>query len=341
MIQRAAVAGSLGALLLLLSVGAPVRPGASRVESAGRSASASLLPFMDRRGQAPTEAPDTGPRPDSVRALRAAKAALRESGTSAWTSRIARVIEELDAQAREIPGDGWIAGHRVGLRMKQGDFADALAVALDCQAAAWWCAALEGLALHAKGDFVEAESAFDRALEAMPRGERCDWLNELRPVLSGDLAKEYGRLSCSGRADLEHRIWWLADPLYLRPGNDRRTEHLARVVSMHLHHQVLELRGGRCPTDHHEPVLRAARRRPNAATASSRRVPRVSGRSRPRPRTSGSRHRPGNATTRRTAGSASWTNRSRSSGAAIPWRSRPARSSRITNSRARGRSRWG
>ena len=41
------------------------------------------------------------------------------------------------------------------------------------------------------------------------------------------------RLRCHdvrGARDLEKRLWWLSDPLYLEPGNERRAEHFARKV---------------------------------------------------------------------------------------------------------------
>jgi hypothetical protein len=95
---------------------------------------------------------------------------------------------------------------------------------------AWWCAALEGFALHGAGAFPAADSAFARALAAMPVEESCRW-SDVAVLLDDRRARAaYARIPCSARDSVERRFWWLADPLYLVPGNDRRTEHYARLV---------------------------------------------------------------------------------------------------------------
>src|SRR5437870_5020027 len=105
----------------------------------------------------------------------------------------------------------------------------ALATARACRAAPWWCQALTGLAWHLAGDFGAADSAYRAALDAMPSDERCRW-SDVAPLLDGALARRYRRLRCDERGAFEQRLWWLAQPLYSLPGNDRRTEHLARAT---------------------------------------------------------------------------------------------------------------
>ena len=61
----------------------------------------------------------------------------------------------------------------------------------------------------------------------MPADERCRW-TDLSAVLSEPLRRHYRRLACVERAAFEARLWWLAQPLWSRSGNDRRTEHYAR-----------------------------------------------------------------------------------------------------------------
>src|SRR2546425_3659332 len=63
----------------------------------------------------------------------------------------------------------------------------------------------------------------------MPRDERCRW-TDVSLLLDGELARRYRRLPCDQRGAFEERLWWLAQPLYSLPGNDRRTEHLARAT---------------------------------------------------------------------------------------------------------------
>jgi hypothetical protein len=151
-----------------------------------------------------------------------------------------RVIAALDGFAEMEPGDDWIAGHRVGMRIKQGWIEEAVEVARACAATRWWCDALLGLSLHVAGRIPEAEGAFDAALAAMPREVRYAWGEELTHVLSGSLQREYAEAGCDAREMLERRLWWLGDPLHTVAGNDRRTEHFMRVVSWKLYRQVLE-----------------------------------------------------------------------------------------------------
>jgi len=126
-----------------------------------------------------------------------------------------------------LPGDDWLAGQRVRYLVEAGRPADALAAARACRAERWWCEALEGFAGHAAGDFSGADSVFRSALFDMPADERCRW-TDLSMVLSEPLRRHYRRLPCVERAAFEARLWWLAQPLWSRSGNDRRTEHFAR-----------------------------------------------------------------------------------------------------------------
>lgn len=169
-----------------------------------------------------------------------------------------RAIAELDAAAEHLPGDDWIAGHRVGLRIKHGLPRDALRVASECRGSTWWCEALRGFALHVMGDPASAHEAFATALHEMPREVRCNW-EELELLLEGVLAQDYLRGDCDERLALAQRVWWLAQPFHLRPYNERRSEHMVRLVAMQLHHDILPLSLGMrpwCVPEHHHPVLR-------------------------------------------------------------------------------------
>lgn len=140
-----------------------------------------------------------------------------------------RLLVTLDSAATILPGDEWIAGQRVHYLLGGDRGREALTAARACRATAWWCAALTGLALHAAGDYAAADSAFARALDDMPREERCRW-TDLSLLLAGELERRYKRLGCDERIALGERLWWLAQPLYFLAGNDRRTEHYARAT---------------------------------------------------------------------------------------------------------------
>ena len=141
----------------------------------------------------------------------------------------ARLLTVLEDAGAALPGDEWILGQRVRYLLEDSQPGPAARVAEQCHAAAWWCEALAGLVRHVTGDFAAADSTFAAALADMPPDDRCRW-GDLSPLLEGEVAEHYRRLDCDGRAAFEARWWWLAQPLYSLAGNDRRTEHFARVV---------------------------------------------------------------------------------------------------------------
>ena len=145
----------------------------------------------------------------------------------------AKLLAVLDSVARAVPGDAWVAGQRVRYWLEAGHADSAAAAARACRAAAWWCAALRGLAWHEAGKFGDAEGAFDDALDSMPADRRCRW-TDLSSLLDNPLRGRYRRLTCDGRKDINARVWWLARPLWSTPGNDRRTEHFARLTMARL-----------------------------------------------------------------------------------------------------------
>ena len=166
-----------------------------------------------------------------------------------------RLLATLDTAAAELPGDAWIAGQRVRYQLQGGRPADALAAARACRAAPWWCQALTGLAWHVAGDFGAADSAYRAALDAMPSDERCRW-SDVAPLLDGALARRYRRLRCDERGAFEQRLWWLAQPLYSLPGNDRRTEHLARATMARIEQDARSTYGVPWSDDLREVTLR-------------------------------------------------------------------------------------
>jgi hypothetical protein len=141
----------------------------------------------------------------------------------------AGLLARLADAAALLPGDDWIAGQRARYLIEDGRPGEAVALGRDCRATEWWCAALAGLALHAAGDFAQSDSAFTAALQAMPQEERCRW-HDVSLLLPRELRTRYDGMSCEERIGFESHWWWLAAPLLSRPGNDRRTEHYARLT---------------------------------------------------------------------------------------------------------------
>lgn len=139
------------------------------------------------------------------------------------------LLDRLGAGARRLPGSSWIAGQRVRYLIEAGHTDSALVAARSCRAGGDWCSALAGWALHAAGREAEAERAFDRWLEALPAVDRCR-ATDLSDLLEGDLRGRFRDLPCPDprRHAFVRRFWWLADPLRLVPGNERRVEDLSR-----------------------------------------------------------------------------------------------------------------
>jgi hypothetical protein len=140
----------------------------------------------------------------------------------------AELLRDLEQASTALPGDDWIIGQRIRYLIEAHD-TGSIVVARRCKATKWWCAALVGLALHVNGDFAGADSAFSVALAGMPSLTRCHWM-DLSPLLDGDVRGTYKKMTCEQRETANARIWWLADPLYMTPGNERRTEHYSRVL---------------------------------------------------------------------------------------------------------------
>lgn len=148
---------------------------------------------------------------------------------AAIAARRSILLRTLSAAARERPANPWIAGQRVRYWIEQRAPDSALAVARECRADSWWCAALAGFAHHAAARFEAADSAFATALAGMPGPVRCAW-SDWSMVLDEPLARTFRRLGCADRTRWADTLWLLAQPRLTRPGNELRTEFMARRV---------------------------------------------------------------------------------------------------------------
>lgn len=166
-----------------------------------------------------------------------------------------RLLARLAEAAAVAPGDEWVAGQRVRYLLEAHRAEEAVAAAEACRSRGWWCAALVGYARHEAGDFARAEAAFETALGGMPEEERREW-TDLSRLLAPGQEGAYRRLRGAARDSLERRFWWLADPLWSVPGNDRRTEHLSRWVTDRLQDRAATTEGWVWGDDLREILLR-------------------------------------------------------------------------------------
>lgn len=145
--------------------------------------------------------------------------------------RIAQAREELLVvlAAAGALGDPWTLGQRVVYLGEAGRWDEARALAAACGGAEGdgWCRALEGLALHSLGRFMESESAFRTALALMDAERTRSW-NNPEPLLDSEGRAWWNSLSESERPDRAGLVWALADPFLLVPGNDGLTEFWSR-----------------------------------------------------------------------------------------------------------------
>lgn len=166
----------------------------------------------------------------------------------------AELLRELEKASAEVPGDDWIMGQRIRY-LTEGHDTSAVSVARSCRATRWWCDALLGLTLHVRGDYAAADSAYAIALDEMPSQTRCHWLN-LAPLLDDDIRGTYKKMTCGQREAADARIWWVADPLFMTPGNERRTEHFSRVLHTALQQDAANTYGSSWGGDLAELILR-------------------------------------------------------------------------------------
>ena len=161
----------------------------------------------------------------------------------------------LEMASQALPHSAWVAGQRVRYLIEGARLEDAVRAARACAADAWWCAALEGLALHASQRYVEADSAFRDALAKMTEERRCAWI-DLRHLTTGPITRELGRASCDERLTLVRRLWLVGKPLWSTPGNDAATEHFARRTMVEILTGSANAYGTTFGADNRELVLR-------------------------------------------------------------------------------------
>lgn len=133
----------------------------------------------------------------------------------------------LDTAAMQLPGDERIAAQRVRFAIDDGDQMGAVKAAAACARVEGDCGMLRGLVLFRAARVAQADSAFLDAVAMMPETERCAW-NDVSVLLELDQRQRYTSTPCAKRAEVDARFWWLTDPLWLEPGNERRAEQFAR-----------------------------------------------------------------------------------------------------------------
>jgi hypothetical protein len=160
-------------------------------------------------------------------------AALSEEARGKIRTRRSSLLDLLDTALVEMPDHAVLQGQRVRFAVDQRDSGRSWAAINACPGLDGWCDMLGVYVAAQFDDLHRADSLVDAALAAMTAPNRCAWA-DLATVLPADERSDYKRRDCAGRRQLNATFWWLADPLWIRPGNPRRATHFARLVEVTL-----------------------------------------------------------------------------------------------------------
>jgi hypothetical protein len=175
-----------------------------------------------------------GPRPGLAAASRVVDSALTSPRRSAMRQHRALLLDALDRAAAILPGDDFLTGQRVRFLLDQGEVARAREVAAACAAAQSTCLLLRGMLEVERGDIPRADSLF-RVVDAMLGADaRCNW-NRIVALLPPVQRARYEAASCAEQEAINRTFWWLSDPLFAQPGNERWAVHMSRKTWLLLH----------------------------------------------------------------------------------------------------------
>jgi len=159
-----------------------------------------------------------------------------------------RLVEALLEATREHPGSGYLAGQAVYLLGKLDRLREAMEVVDGCRAAAWWCEALGVYVLHAQLEDHQADVRLDRVLEAAPDSIACAYMDATWILGKWDQRgastsvpaahEDAESWDCARRLAFADTLWWLSDPLYSAPGNERRVAHFVRSLSARFQSEI-------------------------------------------------------------------------------------------------------
>jgi hypothetical protein len=168
------------------------------------------------------------------------------------------LIRSLTDAFQEVP-DRWLLGQLVHYLVERQEMGEAERFATECGITeAWWCAALRGYVVHVRTEYVEAESIFREALALMPEDVRHEWTTP-RYVLTSGAVDDFNSQSPAERQRQFELFWRLSDPLFLFEGNDRLTDHFARLVEAENRRDAWDPLGMEWDADLSETLIRYGR----------------------------------------------------------------------------------
>ena len=167
-----------------------------------------------------------------------------------------KFLDRMAEAADSAPDDPLVFAHAVYAFARLGQLEEAGEMAGECTFAGWWCDLIAGMVHDRAGRILEAQASFNSALPATDPA-LLSRLTAVAELLDGDDRSEYVKLRGRERSDFERRFWWLTNPMWSIPGNDRWTRHIRRRFELILHEQLLEATtGNEHPYSHEVAVVR-------------------------------------------------------------------------------------
>jgi hypothetical protein len=151
------------------------------------------------------------------------------------------VVRQLENALARYPTSDWIVGQLVRFLIDQRSYGEALRAAERCAGTLPFCLELRGLvharfhapvaadSLFREADALRSAERADAPLDSVTGTQRCDDGEWLLLVSPGDRSR-IEPLSCPARRVFAEQLWWMSDPLWSTPGNERYVEHRARQV---------------------------------------------------------------------------------------------------------------
>ena len=149
-----------------------------------------------------------------------------------------KFLDRMAEAADSAPDDPLVFAHAVYAFARLGQLEEAGEMAGECTFAGWWCDLIAGMVHDRAGRILEAQASFNSALPATDPA-LLSRLTAVAELLDGDDRSDYVKLRGRERSDFERRFWWLTNPMWSIPGNDRWTRHIRRRFELILHESEL------------------------------------------------------------------------------------------------------
>jgi len=145
-----------------------------------------------------------------------------------------RLLSLLATSRIAAPNDSFLLGQHVRFLVDADSLERAMTEIEQCAESNAWCAMLASFVSWRKGATAAAERAFLQGDSLAGAASRCDLGGLHLLVARGDQLR-FNAMECEKQRAYAAQMWWLADPLFSRAGNERWVEHRGRNTQFALH----------------------------------------------------------------------------------------------------------